>query len=153
MGPCSLPIIYLGPNYGGGTSFKRSHACSATLSTPNPTAGHRRCTPRLETPGHSQANLAQSLLGSLLPPPRSCSTQGPVCALQESISQSCVSSGSCMVELMVTSSKRAYATPRSAAPEPLPLRQTATDLLRRCSNTVLSQSLRGLWVLVHTTFV
>ena len=30
--------------------------------------------------------------------------------------QSCVSSGSSMVQLMVTSSKRAYATPRSAAP-------------------------------------
>ena len=41
--------------------------------------------------------------------------QSSVCALQESISQSCVSSGSPMVGLMVTSSKRAYATPRSAS--------------------------------------
>ena len=37
------------------------------------------------------------------------------CALQECVSQSCVSSGSSMVGLMVTSSKRAYAIPRSAA--------------------------------------
>ena len=39
-----------------------------------------------------------------------------VCALQESVSQSCVSSGGSVVGLMVTSSKRAYAIPRSAAP-------------------------------------
>ena len=37
-------------------------------------------------------------------------------ALQESIPQSCISSGGSMVELMVTSSERAYAIPRSAAP-------------------------------------
>ena len=42
--------------------------------------------------------------------------QGSVCALQESISQSCVNSGSSMVGLMATSSKRAYAKPKSAAP-------------------------------------
>ena len=37
--------------------------------------------------------------------------QGSVCALQESISQSCVGSGSPTVGLMATSSKRAYAIP------------------------------------------
>ena len=59
------------------------------------------------------------------------------------------------VSLMVTSSKRAYAIPRSAAPEPPPLWQTTADpyLHRRHSNTVLSQSLWGLWVLVLTRFV
>ena len=36
-------------------------------------------------------------------------TQGFICALQESVSQSCVSSAGSMVGLMVTSSKRAYA--------------------------------------------
>ena len=42
--------------------------------------------------------------------------------LQESISQSCVSSGSSVVGLMVTSSKRAYAIPQSAAPRaPVPV--------------------------------
>ena len=45
------------------TSFKRTHACTATLSAPNPAAGHRRPTPPPETPGHSQASLGQSLVG------------------------------------------------------------------------------------------
>ena len=59
--------------------------------------------------------------GSLLLSPGSQCTQGSVCALQESISQSCVSSGSYMVMLMMTSSKRAYAIPKSAAPRaPVP---------------------------------
>ena len=31
------------------TSFKKSHACTATLSAPNPAAGHRQPTPPLET--------------------------------------------------------------------------------------------------------
>ena len=100
------------------TSFKRSHACTATLSAPSPAAGHHRPTPPQETPGHSQASLGQSLVGSLLLSP---GAQGSVCALQESISQSCVSSGSSMVGLMATSSKRAYATPRAPAPRvPVP---------------------------------
>ena len=48
------------------TSFKRSHARTATLSAPNPAAGHRWPTPAPETPGHSQASLGQSLVESLL---------------------------------------------------------------------------------------
>ena len=40
------------------------------------------------------------------------------CALRESISKSCVSSGSSMVGLMVTSSKRTYAIPTPRAPVP-----------------------------------
>ena len=68
------------------TSFKRSHACTATLSAPNPAAGHHQPTPLLETPGHSQASLGQSLVGSLLLSPGSWCTQGFVCALQESVS-------------------------------------------------------------------
>ena len=31
------------------SSFKRSHTCTATLSAPNPAAGHRQPTPPLET--------------------------------------------------------------------------------------------------------
>ena len=73
-----------------------------------------RPTPPLETPGHFQASLGQSLMGSLL------LFLGPgahkvMCVLQESISQSCVSSGSSVVGLMATSSMRASAIPRSAA--------------------------------------
>ena len=52
----------------------------------DPTAGH--CSPMSlpEIPGHSQASLAQSLVGSLLLSPGSWCTQGFVCALQESVS-------------------------------------------------------------------
>ena len=98
------------------SSLKRSHACTTKLSAPNRAAGHHWPTPPLETPGHSQASLSQSLVGSLHLSPGSWCTQGSVCAHQESASQSCVSSGSSMVGLMVTSSKRAYVIPRSAAP-------------------------------------
>ena len=68
------------------TSFKRSHAHTATLSAPNPVAGH--CWPRLppETPGHSWVSLSPSLVGSLLLSPGSWCAQGSVCALQESVS-------------------------------------------------------------------
>ena len=57
-----------------------------------------------------------------------------------------------MVGLVVTSSKRAYTIPRSAAPRaPDPAQSTADlHLRRRHSNTVLSQSLCGFWVLVCT---
>ena len=75
-----------------GTSFKTSRAYTGALSVPDPAAGHRQPTPLLETPGPSQASLGQSLLGSLLLSPGSWCTQGFVCALQESIFQSCVSS-------------------------------------------------------------
>ena len=53
------------------TSFKRSHAHTATLSGPDPAAGHCQARHPLETPGHSQASLGQSLVGLLLPSPGS----------------------------------------------------------------------------------
>ena len=65
------------------TSFKRSHAA---LSAPNPAAGHHRPTRPQEIPGHSQASLCQSLVGSLLLSPVSWCAQGFVCAFQESVS-------------------------------------------------------------------
>ena len=85
-------------------------------SVPQPCTGRHQPTSPLETPGHSQASLGQSLVGSLLLFPGSWWAQVSVCVLQESISQSCVSPGPSMVGLMVTSSKRAYAIPKSAAP-------------------------------------
>ena len=96
------------------TSFKRSHAHTSVLSASDPEAGHCQSTPLLEIPGHTWACLGQVLVGSLLLSPGSWCTQGVVCALQE-FPQSCVSSGGSMVGLMATSSKRAYAIPRSAA--------------------------------------
>ena len=61
-----------------GTSFKRSGAHTATLSVPDPAAGHRGLTPL-------RASLGQSLVGSLLLHPGSWCAQGSVCALQESV--------------------------------------------------------------------
>ena len=98
------------------TAFKMPYAYTATLIATDPAAGHCRPTTQPETPGHSQASLSQSLLGSLLLSPGSWWAQGFVCALQESVSQSCINSSSSMVGLIVTSSKRAYSTPRSAVP-------------------------------------
>ena len=56
-------------------SFKGSHACTATLSAPNPASGRCRPMPPLETPGQSLASLGQSLVGSLLLSPASWCTQ------------------------------------------------------------------------------
>ena len=44
------------------TSFKRFHAGTPAISASSPTAGHRQLTPMPESPGHSRANLGQSLL-------------------------------------------------------------------------------------------
>ena len=112
-----VPSLLFGlkPNHGGGNEVNGDLLhCTAKLTACNSAAGHHRPTPPLETPGHSQASLDHSLVGSLLFSPGFWCTQGFVCALQESITQSCVSSGSSMVGLMVTSFKRAYATPKSA---------------------------------------
>ena len=95
------------------TSFKISHAVTAALSAPNPAAGHHQPTPLLETPGHSHASLGQSLVVSLLLSP---GVHKVLFVPSKSLfPQSCVNSGSSMVGLMATSSKRAYAIPKSAA--------------------------------------
>ena len=67
-GLCSFPVVWLETNYGGGnkvmvTSYKKSCARTATLSSSDPEAGHRWPMPLPETPGHSQASLCQSLGG------------------------------------------------------------------------------------------
>ena len=130
------------------TSFKRCHARTAALSAPNPAVGHHHPMPQLETPENSWARLGQPLVGSLLLSPGSWCSQGSACALQESVSPVL-----CELGLMATSSKRAYAAPRSAAPRALPLQQvTADPYLHRSANRVLSQSLWGLCVLVCTRF-
>ena len=68
------------------TSFKMSHAYTDTLSAPNPAVVHCQPTPPPQTPGHSQASLGQSPVGSLLLSPGTWCAQGFVCALQESVS-------------------------------------------------------------------
>ena len=102
------------------TSFRRPPACAAALSAPTlqqATADPRLCQRLLGTRrqvwvspfrGHCSFLLGASVYMALFVPSKS---QFP---------QSCVSSGGSMVGLMVTSSKRAYAIPRSAAPRALP---------------------------------
>ena len=70
------------------------------------------CWRLLDTPGQVWVSLFWAHCLFLLGP----GAQGSVCALQESIPQSCVGSGSSMEGLMATSSKRAYAIPKSDAP-------------------------------------
>ena len=98
------------------TSFKRSHASTATLSAPNPAAGHHLPMPPPETPGHSRASLGQSHVGSLLLSPGSWCTQGSVCALPESVSPVLCKFWWLYDGLMAISSKRAYAIPGSTVP-------------------------------------
>ena len=111
------------------------------------TTDPRLCWRLLDTPEQVWVCFFWGYCSFLLGP----GAQGSVFALQESISQSCVSSGTSVVGLMETSSKRSY--PSLLHPEPLPLQQSTGDLglHRRPSNTVLSQSLW--WVLVCTRFI
>ena len=137
------------------TSFKRSQAGTAVLSAPNPAAGHHQPTPPLETRdthGQVWVSLLWGHCSFLLGP---CVHKVLFVPSKCLFPQSCVSSGSFMVGLMVTSSKRAYAIPKSGTPRAPSLWQSTADpyLHRRHSNTVLAQSLWGLWVLVHTKFV
>ena len=135
------------------TSFKRSHACTPALSAPDPAAGHHWPTPLPEMPGHTQASLGQSPVVSLHLSPGSWCAQSSVCAHQVFVSHSCVSSDGSMVQLMATSSKRAYARATSAASRapadatghcwPTPPQET-----HKHSKAGLAQSLWGL--LVHT---
>ena len=98
------------------TSFKRPHVCTAALSAPKPAPGHCRPMPPPETPGCSRASLGRSLVGSLLLSPGTWCTQVLFVPSQSLFPQSCVSSGSSIVGLMATSSMRAYAIPKTAAP-------------------------------------
>ena len=74
-------LFTLGPNYGGGNEdngdlLQKAPCMCCYTQCPNPAAGHHRPTSPLETPGHSQASLGQSLVGSLLLSPGSWCTQG-----------------------------------------------------------------------------
>ena len=98
------------------TSFKRSHACTAALSAPNPAAGHCWPTPLPETPGHSRQVWGSLLWGHcsfLLGPGVYKVLFVPSKSL---CPQSCVSSGGCIVGLMVHSSTLAWQIPWTEEP-------------------------------------
>ena len=73
------------------TSFKRSHACTPTLSSP--ATVHHQPPPPPGTPGHSWASLGQSLLGSLLLSPDPGVHKVLSVPSKSLFPQSCVSSG------------------------------------------------------------
>ena len=128
------------------TTFQNSHTSIVSLSALNLAAGHHWPTPLLETPEHSQASLGQSLVESLLLSLGSCCAQGfPSKSL---FPQSCVNFGGSMVGLMVTSSKRTYATstfaaPRASTPAAGHCRPVPPQVTLKHSKAGLSQSLWG----------
>ena len=75
--------------------------------------------PPPETPGHSQASLGHSLVGSLLLFPAPGEHKVLFVPSNSLFPQSCVRADSSMMGLMVISSTRAYAPLRSAAPRAL----------------------------------
>ena len=75
-----------------GISFKMSCVGTAMPSATNPGADYCQTMPPPETSGPWQECLVLSLVGSLLLSPGSWCTQGFVCVLQVSVSQSCRSS-------------------------------------------------------------
>ena len=157
---CSLPVIYLWSNYGGGNEDNDNLLQKVPYMCCYTQCPQTCCRP---PPSHASAGDSRTLRGKS----RSVSygITAPifwvlVCTRffvpsKSLFPQSCVSSGSSMVGLMATFSKRAYAIPKSAAPRAPVLRQATADLClrRRHSDTVLSPSLWGLWVLVPTRFV
>ena len=150
MGGCIPSLLFdLRPNYGGGNEDNdllqkvqcmQCHTQCPRQATTDPCLSHRL----LDLQGKSWS-VSCRVTGAhkvLFVPSKSL------------FPQSSVSSGGPVVGLMATSSKRAYAIPRSAAPRALPLQQSTSDphLRRRHSYTVLAQSLLGIWVLVCTRF-
>ena len=67
------------------TSFKRSHACTAILSAPDPAAGHHQSTPSLEVLD-THREVWVSLLWGSAPFSWVLAHKGFVCAFQESVS-------------------------------------------------------------------
>ena len=70
----------------GFSQYASTNTRTATVSVPGLVTGQCWPMPPLETPEHSQASLAQSLVGRPLLSPGSWCTQRFVCALQEYIS-------------------------------------------------------------------
>ena len=146
------------------TSFSRSHAGTAALSAPSPAAGHRQPCLHwrlLVTHGQVWVSLLWGHCSFVLGPRVHKVLFVPSKSL---FPQSCGSSGGSMVGLMSNLLQEGLCHtqvcctqpyPSLLHPEPLPLQHSTADpyLLRRHPNTVLSQCLWDLWVLVRTRFV
>ena len=116
-------LLDLRPNYGGGNEDNDdllqkapcTHCCTQCLWPCSRPALTSPCLRQrlLDTHGHDWVSFLWDHCSFLLGP----SAQKILFVPSKSLfPQSCVSSGGSMVGLMATSSKRAYATPRSAAP-------------------------------------
>ena len=160
---CVPSLLFdLRPNYGGGGNedngdLLQKVPCTHLVPSVSPTLHQATADPQchwrlLDTPGQVWVSLLWGHCSFLLGPGAHKVLFVPSKSL---FPQSCVSSCGSMVGLMETSFKKASAIPRSAAPRaPDPAQSTADPhLLRRHPNTVLSQSLWGLWVPVCTRYV
>ena len=105
-----------GGNEGNGDLLQKVPCMYCYTQCLQPAEGHSPPMPPLDTRGHSRASLGQSLLGSLLFSLGSWYTLDLFVPPKSLFPQSCLSSGSSLVGLMATSSKRAYAIARSRAP-------------------------------------
>ena len=122
------------------TSFKRSHASTATLSAPTlqqATAKPCLCQRRQDTHRQVWVSFLWGHCSFLLGPGAHKILFVPSKSL---FPQSCVSSGGSVVGLMVTSSKGAYVIPRSTVPRVPSLQQSTANpyLLRRHTQFCLS---------------
>ena len=156
---CGPSLLFdLRPSYGGGDEdngglLQKVPSTHCRTQYPRPC---RRPLPTHASPGGSwtRASLGQSLVETLL------LSAGPgvhevlFVPLQESVSPVLCKFWQLYGGLMVTCSKRAYAIPRSAAPQapacgsPLLTRNPQKTLTHTSGSVSV-----GLWVLVHTRFV
>ena len=130
-----VPSLFfvLRPNYVGGNEdnsdlLQKAPCTDCHTQCPQPSSRPPQPMPLPETPGHSQASLGHLLWSQwsfILGPGAYKVLLVPSKSL---FPQSCISSGSSMMRLMATSSKRAYAIPWSAAPRAPALWQVTADL-------------------------
>ena len=134
------------------TSFKRSqHALLHSVPPTEATVNPRLCWRLLDTHRQVWDSRLWGHCSFLLGPGAHKVLSVPSKSL---FPQSCVSSGSSMAGLMVTSFKRTYAIPRSvAARAPAPVAGHCLPIPLQEILRVLAQFLWGFWVLVCTTFV
>ena len=81
-----LRLHHGGGNEDHGDLRQKAQCTHYRTQCPQPCSRHCQPTPLLESPGHSQASLVQSPVGSLLLSPRPCCAHGFVCALHASVS-------------------------------------------------------------------
>ena len=116
---CVLSLLFdLRPNYSEGNEDNGDLLQQALLHSVPPTLQQATSIPRLhwrllDTHGEVWVILLRGRCSFLLGP---CAYSVLFVPSKRLFPQSCVSSGGSMVGLMVTSSKRAYAIPRSAVP-------------------------------------